>query len=55
MADLDDPPISELQADAISLHELYITYVRAGFSKKQAFKLIFAVFQQSLYSNGDDE
>ncbi|MYX14373.1 hypothetical protein GTY67_13300 [Streptomyces sp. SID8374] len=36
-------PMTELAAAAAQLHELYATYVQAGFTEPQAFELTKAV------------
>jgi hypothetical protein len=32
-------PMSQMDENAVSLHELYCSYVRAGFSESQSFEL----------------
>lgn len=39
------PPFTELGAAAVSLHELYRTYVDAGFTESQAFEITLVVFR----------
>lgn len=34
-----DEPMSQMDENAVSLHELYLSYMRAGFSESQAFDL----------------
>ena len=36
----DQNPLGELDVSAIYLHELYVTYVKAGFSNDYAFALV---------------
>jgi hypothetical protein len=39
MAEMDDP-IGPLAAAAVSLHELFMAYVKAGFTRKEALDLV---------------
>lgn len=39
---MTDEPFSELLACAISMHELYLTYQEAGFTKDEALYLVSA-------------
>jgi hypothetical protein len=32
-------PFTELMSAAVSMHEMYVTWVTAGFTEEQAFKL----------------
>jgi len=45
----NDPtdPITELAAAAAQLHELYASYVEAGFTEHQAFELIKTIIAAS--------
>jgi hypothetical protein len=40
-------PFSELTAAAMSVHELFITYVDVGFTREEALRLIIAMIQNS--------
>jgi hypothetical protein len=42
------PPLSELESAAISLHELYQTYVHAGFTEDQAFAITLLWLQGAI-------
>lgn len=35
-----EKPLSSLVEAAVSMHEIFVTYVRAGFTENQALKLI---------------
>lgn len=39
------PPISELAASAVQLHELHTVYVDAGFSEEQAFQIVLVLMR----------
>lgn len=45
------PPLTELTAMAVQIHELYETYVEAGFTTDQSFELVklsvFTVVRES--------
>lgn len=45
---MTDDPVSELLAAAITLHELYETFLRAGFSTDQAFELVLVFYSKTL-------
>lgn len=38
-----EDPITQLAAAAAQVHELYVSYIQAGFSEGQAFELIKAI------------
>jgi hypothetical protein len=40
-----NPPITELAAAAVQLHELFRAYVDAGFTEPQAMQLCVALLQ----------
>lgn len=42
------PPLTELAAAAATLHELYLTYMEAGFTADQSFQLVLAVQRRAL-------
>ncbi|WP_439947184.1 hypothetical protein [Streptomyces sp. BBFR109] len=48
MPDDNDSPLTELAAMAVQNHELYTTYVHAGFSEAQAMQLLIAIVTASL-------
>lgn len=39
-------PLTELAAGAAQLHELFLSFVAAGFSEVQALQLVIAVLQK---------
>lgn len=45
MASLPVNPITALAAAAAQLHELYKSYVAAGFTEEQALRLVIAALQ----------
>ncbi|NJP33697.1 hypothetical protein [Micromonospora thermarum] len=49
--DLPTSPISALQSDAISLHELHSAYVQAGFTEDQAMQLACAVIASAVQAH----
>lgn len=50
MAEYDD--VSSLDEAAISLHEMYASLVRAGFTEEQAFQLILIQWQGIVEAQG---
>jgi hypothetical protein len=44
----DGPPLSELEAAAISLNELYRAYVDAGFTEQQAMQIVTTIVAASI-------
>lgn len=40
-------PITQLAAAAVQLHELYVSYIEAGFTEAQAFDLVKALLLAS--------
>jgi hypothetical protein len=40
--------LGELNVSAIYLHELYVSYIRAGFSNEQAFSLVTTTLRTML-------
>ncbi len=47
MPDPEDP-ITQLAAAAVQLHELYSSYIEAGFSEPQAFDLVKTILAASM-------
>jgi len=43
MAELPTDPITELAATAIQMHELYESYLQAGFTTDQAFAVVLTI------------
>lgn len=43
-----EDPITQLAAAAVQLHELYNSYVAAGFTEAQAFDLVKAILTASV-------
>lgn len=52
MSDKPDPadPLSELAGVAVQLHEVYLTYTRAGFTEQQALYLVGKMVTASMGS-----
>ena len=48
MTDMPSDPITPLKDAAIQLHEMYRTYIEAGFSKRQAFDLAKSFLLESV-------
>lgn len=45
----------EIDTMAITLHEFYASYIRAGFSPDQAFRIILTQVSQQSRNGGDPE
>lgn len=43
-----EDPITQLAAAAVQLHELYNSYIAAGFTDQQAFDLVKAILTASV-------
>jgi hypothetical protein len=43
-----EDPITQLAAAAVQLHELYSSYIEAGFSEPQAFDLVKTILAASM-------
>lgn len=43
MPDSPQDPITDLAAGAAQLHELYVSYLNAGFTEHQALRLIIGI------------
>lgn len=43
MGDTPADPITQLAGAAVALHELYASFIRAGFTAEQALELVKAV------------
>jgi hypothetical protein len=43
-----DSPLTELDAEAIRLHEIYISYINAGFCEPRAFNLACLILSHHL-------
>lgn len=41
-------PFTELGAAAVNLHELYVTFIAAGFTEEQSFALVHDAFMTIL-------
>lgn len=47
-------PFSELFASAVQMYEMYQSYVEAGFSEEQAFRLVEVLLQEAMRSGKGD-
>jgi hypothetical protein len=45
-----EDPITQLAAAAAQLHELYASYIEAGFTEPQAFDLVKTILAASLHN-----
>jgi len=43
---MPDDPMTELAATAASMHELFLAYVKAGFTEAQAMQLLCALLSK---------
>lgn len=48
MSDTPQDPITDLAAGAAQLHELYESYVLAGFTEPQAMQMVIAILTAGL-------
>lgn len=48
MAHMDEHMSESLDSSAITLHEVYASLVRAGFTEDQAFQLIMIQWQETV-------
>jgi hypothetical protein len=49
--ELPPEPMSEMGESAASLHELFLVYVRAGFTRVEAMQLVILVMQEGIRNN----
>jgi hypothetical protein len=47
-----EDPITQLAAAAVQLHELYNSYLAAGFTEPQAFELVKTILAASVGNGG---
>lgn len=47
----DQPNLADMRTYAIALHELYMSYVKAGFNRDQAFELTRTVLAENIAAN----
>jgi hypothetical protein len=52
---LEDPEMGQLDSHALMLHELYSSYVRAGFTDDQSMGLILSAVNSGPKPELDDE
>jgi hypothetical protein len=50
--DAPDSPLTALDQEAVRLHEIYLSYMEAGFSEARAFELCRIILAH--YLDGDD-
>lgn len=48
MLDFPESPMSELDESAVMLHETFMSYVNAGFSREESIKIITALMVKEL-------
>lgn len=48
MPDIPQPPLTELAAAAVQQHELYRSWVDAGFTEEQALQLLAGIIMVSI-------
>lgn len=49
----EDFGISALAADAIAIHEIYQSFVTAGFNEEQAFKMVQTIISAQIMGGHD--
>jgi len=48
MGDMPDDPVTSLREGAVAFHELYLSYVDAGFTESQALTMICHIISAAM-------
>lgn len=48
MLDFPESPMSELDESAVMLHETFLSYVNAGFTREESIKIIISLMVKEL-------
>lgn len=54
MSDADDDPFTPMAAAASQMHEMFLAYVEAGFTRDEALRLIIGIITAGIPKQGDE-